>query len=287
MPTIKPTKKIKSLSSFSSVGLPTEICKAISNPSVLKILAAAPPGWGKTEFMMSNPDALLLAFEEGHAFVSGYKIIIDAWDDTKPWTDKNGVKHNNLMGVIEDLKETDRFRTIIIDTVDAMVKILLDYMLPKKKVEHASELGDYGKGWDVAQNTPFRRALNEILKTGRGIGAITHTDVTTANFKSGGKSKKETTLPKGIYKQIYAQFDLILHGRFGNRIKGRKVRQRLVQTEGSEEILAKNRGGILPPAFIVSENFEERWKEFNGFFTDKKSKDAAFQKFLDAGYELD
>lgn len=298
--TLKESNRILNKVSFkpkpSTLGLPDQPTEAANDPKDIRTLIVSPPGWGKTEFFMSNPDCLLLACEEGHKFTQGNKIIIDAWDGIlsnggkEPYTTGTGTKlvwHNSFVGAVASLQKTDRFSMIFIDTIDALVKMLLDYGLGKRHIEHASDGGDYGKGWDIIQNSPFRKQLNILLKSGRGIGASTHEQAENKNFKSGTRAKKETTLPSGIYRQIYAQFDLILHGIFGKSRKGVKTRDRILISEGSEDILAKNRGGLLPPAFIVPRKFEERWKQFEEFFTKPKSKDLAFAEYEKAGYSLD
>lgn len=272
--------------------LPDAMSPAVRDPNRLKWLIVAPPGWGKTEYFMSNPDSLLLACEEGHAEIAGHKIIIDCWagrlanDSLDAWRDKNGVIHDSFIHVVANLQKNSKFSFIIIDTIDALVKILLDYMLIKKNVEHASDW-EYGKGWDLLQNTPFRRELTKIIKTGRGIGATTHEQIENKNFKSGTKVKKETTLPAGIYKQMFAQFDKILHGVFGKIPKTEKTRDRIMVTEGSEEILAKNRGGVLPPAFLVPRKMEQRWKQLSDFYTKPETIDIAYKAYQKAGYSLD
>lgn len=285
--------KIDESASTARFTLPDGPSPAVHNPSRLKWLLVATPGWGKTEYFMSNPESLLLACEEGHAEIAGAKVIIDCWDgrlandSLEAYADENGTIHDSFVRVVRNLQKTRKYSFIIIDTVDALVKMLLDYMLARKGAEHASDLGDFGKGWDVAQNTPFRRQLTKILKTGRGIGATTHEQIEEKAFKSGPKIKRETSLPKGIYKQIYAQFDKILHGITGKMPKTEKTRDRMIITEGSEELLAKNRGGILPPAFLVPRKMEARWKQLSDFYTKPDTAEAAFKAFQARGYSLD
>lgn len=269
-------------------GLPTVATSNKVDPLGLKYLAVAPPGWGKTEFFMAFPDSLLLACEEGHGFVSGFKIVIDCYDyktkgaKIEPWKDENGNMHMSFIEAVERIEASDRFRFIVIDTLDALVKMILDFHVESKHVEHISDMGDYGKGYDIGQNSPFRRCINRILKSGRGIGMTTHQEIVDAQFKAGKRSKKMTTLPKGIWKQVIPQVDLVLHGEFGGRRKPNKFKDRIVVTEGDEDTLAKNRGGILPPRFILP--FKGRWEQFKGFFDDKKNIDKAIKEY-DALYE--
>ena len=281
---------LKSETSFTpkQMSLPTKPTVALHTIEQAKILAVAPPGWGKTEMAMANPDTILIGCEEGHAAVGGYKLIIDAWKGSDPWVDRLGIQHLSFCDAVALLqKEKQRFNMATIDTLDALIKMLLEYTLGKKRVEHATDLGDYGKGWDLAQNTPFREQFNKLIKTGRGIFAITHEKIQDKTFQKGVVSKRETTLPKGIYDMVFAQFDMVIHGMFGKVRKPNKTRDRLAFSEGSENMLAKNRGGYLPPAWIVPRDIGARWKQLSEFFSSEKAREKAFKEFLDAGYELE
>lgn len=262
-------------------GLPIEKTVVTINPISLVMLVVATPGWGKTEFFGSFPDSLMLCFEEGHKFTKAHKIIIDCWDFKKgikaPWIDDQKQHHMSFMQALDLIEESKRFKHITIDTLDSMVKHLLDFTYETHKVEHASEIGEYGKGWDIAQNTPFRRAINRLLKTGRGLGMTTHEEIQNRNFKKGIQSKKETTLPNGVWKYLFGQIDIILHGTSGKRIKGTKQRQRLIVSEGSEDILAKNRGGKIPPIYIG--NNGGAWEQFSNFFSNPKTIDEEYKRY--------
>lgn len=268
--------------------LPTEKTSGIANPEAQRILFVTPPGWGKTDWIGSIPDVLYLACEEGHTFISAFKIVIDSWDhrvgkEKPPYKDQEGNTHMSFMQALDEIERTDRFCIIAIDTVDSLVKMCLDFFYGKHKADHADDIGEYGKGWDIAQNTPFRRAFNRLAKSGRGLIFTTHQNVVEHQFKKGKKSKKETTLPSGIYRLLFAQVGIIFHGVFGDKRKGNRHTDRIVVTEGSEDILAKNRGGLMPAQFIVPP--KGQWEQFKSFFTDKKNiikAEAEYAKF----YEL-
>lgn len=255
-------------------GLPTRPTVATANPISLRILAIAPPSWGKTELFMSFPDSLLLACEEGHKLVKGHKIVIDCYDFKigkvkEPWTDEDGNMHMSFLQAADRIEKSDRFKFIIIDTVDALVKMIVDYHVGAKKVEHIEDIGKYGRGYDIGQNTPFRRAINKIIKTGRGMGYTTHQQINEKSFNTGPKAKKETTLPSGILKILVPQVDIAFHGEFGKKRNTNRFRDRIVVTEGTDEIVAKNRGGIMPNRFILPQEFEKRWPMIESFFKDK------------------
>lgn len=256
-------------------GLPYEDTDQIVKLTSLRWLFVAPPGFGKTELFALFPNTLMLACEEGHKFVKGKKIIIDTWGGTGQSVDTDGNKHMSFLEAVKLIERSDRFDFIMIDTIDALVKKCIDHHISKANQAHLSDLGEYGKGYDLGQNDPIRRELNKIFVSGRGMGLITHQQVETKSFSKGPKSKKETTLPNGVFKIIYPQMDVIIHGEFGAQREGNKWRDRIIRSEGSEDILAKNRGGVLPPAWISPQPLLERAAQIREFFEGSTEERAA------------
>lgn len=261
--------------------LPDEPLDAKINPNNLVVFIIAPPKWGKTKFFMSNPDCLHLGFEEGSKFQRGLKVVIDCWDTVRTKypmkLDGDGVMHLTAMQALDALQASERYKFVAIDTVDMASKLCADYHLDKGSKEHLQDLGDYGKGYDVGQNTPMRQFIMKILKTGRGVGLISHSKVTLERFTSGEKARKESTLPKGVKTICESQADVIMHGEFGIRRTGNRLRDRILVCEGDMDILAGNRSGaMLPSRYIVSPN--NAWKQFCAFFTDPNASILAEKK---------
>lgn len=267
-------------SSIRGLGiLPTKATAAEIQPSQCVILLIAEPKWGKTKFFMSNPKALLLAFEEGHKFQRGKKLAIDKWDNKGRYEgkiDAEGVRHVTAMQAVEALEddESDNFNFVIVDTVDMAVKMSSDFFCEQGRVEYPSDLGDYGKGWDKAINSPLRKFLLRIMKTGRGVGLITHSKVEVQKFTTGEKARKEMSLGKGPRSLVESQADIIMHGELGLKRQGNRLRDRILVCEGDMDTLAGNRSGtMLPSRYIVSP--ENPWKQFESFFKDPKAADKA------------
>lgn len=265
--------------------LPTGPTQSQINPARLKIALIAEPKWGKTKFFMSNPNSLLLAFEEGHAFQRGHKIVIDRWDASikekyRPWTDENGVNHMTFKQAVESLEAIKgKFDCVIIDTADMAAKMCADYHLSRKGFEHLQDAGEYGKGYDTCLNTPFRQMMGRVLKTGRGIGFIGHTKIEIAKYSTGERARKEMRLPGGVKYFIESQADLILHGELGKKRDGNRLRDRILVCEGDSDIMAGNRSERpLPQRFIVKPT--GAWAQFKQFFTDDKAVLKAEEEFL-------
>jgi hypothetical protein len=274
-------------------GLPTAHVISRTNPLALYWLAIAAAGFGKSEFFSCFPESILLACEEGYKMLPKNRkaliVVIDCFDyksgkQQQSWKDDEGYLHMSFMQAVELLEESNRFKFVIVDTIDSLVKMVTDFTTGVKKVEHVSDIGQYGKGFDLGQNSPFRKSLNRLAKTGRGLGLITHQDINEKSFSKGPKAKKETTLPGGIVKLIIPMVSIVLHGEFGKRRKPNRFRDRICVTEGSEDLVAKNRGGILPSHFIVPLDQDDKWKMVEGFFSNPKTiaqAETAYEKIYD------
>jgi hypothetical protein len=160
-------------------------------------------------------------------------------------------------------------------------KMCLDYHYKKFGVTHASEAGDYGKGWDLCLTQPFRQQIGQLMKSGRGIMFTTHTGVVTKKIGNTEQSRQETTLPSQVQKFLHTQADLIVHGNFGKLRKGMRDRDRIISLDGTNEILAGSRvrGINMPKKYIVSP--DNGWAQLESFFTDPKAAAKAEEQFHD------
>lgn len=249
--------------------LPTKQRKNATDPAGLIYLGIGVPKWGKTTFFCDCPDALLIAFERGYQFQKTPTVFIDKWHDSnfEPYEDEHKVVHMTMTQLKKTLEASDKYRFLVVDTADMAAKKCSDHYLEKHKWQHAQDGGDYGRGYDIVQNTPFRQMIGALLATGRGIAFTTHQQVNTTEFKKGKKAMKETTLPGGVYKFLHTQADVILHGSFGAKQEGNKYRDRIWQTEGDEETLAGNRSRdlYLPTRYVVDP--ARPWAQWAEFFT--------------------
>lgn len=255
--------------------LPDKVSKININPIRRVYLGIAPPKWGKTSWFCSIPNSVLLATEEGHGFQETHKIIIDSWDkhreDKGLAIDDDGIHHLSLIEAVDALCASDKFDFVIIDTADMAGKMCLDWHYKKYGVSHASDAGDYGKGWDLCLTQPFRQVLIKIMKSGRGVGFITHAKIKESKLGKGTTTKVETTLPSQVQHFLHTQADVILHGSFGRLRVGMHDRDRIISMDGSNEILAGSRikGVDLPRKFIV--DHDKQWEQWVSFFKDPKA----------------
>lgn len=250
--------------------LPTKPSKPTKvDPCGIFTLLIGEPKWGKSTFAAGNPDALILCFEDGQKFLSGYKYKITGWDKVRGQQDfyTGEDAHGTLKEVIALLQKTKKFKTVVIDTADMMAKCCQDFFVGRKNVEHISDAGDYGKGWDICLNTPFRQAVLAIQQTGRGVVAITHSKKEISRYSAGEVARKETTLPKGPAHFLISQADIVMHGEMGKKRAGQLSRDRILVCGAEVDVLAGNRmSTAIPERYIVSRT--NGWEQFAKFFSD-------------------
>lgn len=260
--------------------LPTVAPKLMLNPTKLKYLCIAPPKWGKTTFFSGCPKCCLLAFEAGYASAECPIVVVTHWDRgykqrKQGWDeDESGIVYTSAMEVLEELERSNPYQFIIIDTIDQAVKLCSDYHCDLARVQHPSEGGDFGRGWDLLQTGPIRKFYNRITKLGVGVAAITHSKERVDKDKfDKNRFRRETSLPGGVQQFIHAQSDVIMHGFFARRRKGQKERDRYISFDGTNEIMAgtRVRKVFIPNKYIVDsptrDNLTLPWSQWANFFT--------------------
>jgi hypothetical protein len=271
---------MKMLEEDAKLYYPAHIKPQLPNPLKLKYLIMAPPKWGKTTFFSGANNALLLAFEEGHGSIAIPKIVITGWDlpirERGPSEDEEtGIIFASASEVADALESYCPYSFIIVDTVDQAVKMCADYECEKGGIRHPSDGGDFGKGWDLYQTSPFRRFYNRLVKLGVGVALTTHVqeEWKKDQYKQ-DVFRRETTLPGGIQKFVHAQSDVIINGMWGKRRSNMGHRDRIISFDGTNEIMAGSRirGVRIPIKYIVDPPTEDDlslpWQQWNDFFID-------------------
>src|SRR3990167_9705344 len=140
------------------LSLPNEVSEPSNDISEYSILLYGREKIGKTTFAAQFPDAFFLLFEPGGKALSIYRREVLNWKD--------------FLGYIKLLKEDDRFKTIVIDTVDLCYKACYDHIMEERGIDHPSE-EDWGMAWNLIKDE-FTRAMATIQKLGRGVILISH-----------------------------------------------------------------------------------------------------------------
>lgn len=215
------------------IKLPSEKVKGAYELNNIRLLLYGIPKIGKSTFCSKFNDALFLATEKGLKGLDVYQTEITNWNEFKE--------------VVVLLNEPqDRFKTIIIDTIDNLFKFCLNDVCQKNKIEHPSD-AKWGKGWDLLQRE-FEKQIIQLSLTDYGIIFISH----TKEMEIVGKYAKYTKISPSLHNQArkillpfvdsigYCTMDIKKDGQ--ENLKERRV----IKFEPSEYYEAGDRTGMLP-----------------------------------------
>lgn len=157
--------------------LPTS--KTTGKPTInsIRFLLYGKPKIGKTHICAGFPDTLFLATEKGYGAQTIYKVDIEKWEDFE-----------EAIKLI--LKGTHKFKFIIIDTLDELLKLCEQYVCKKLDVDHISD-ATHGKGYDKFR-TFFDAAINPLFMSKYGLIFTSHTK--EMEIRDGNSSSILTTL---------------------------------------------------------------------------------------------
>lgn len=136
-----------------------------------KVLIYGRPKYGKSSLLADFPDALFLTTEDGvdHLSVAEWRI--------KSWLE--------FCGRVTDLEKNIAdcpFKTVVIDTVDNLADMCVEFILQKYKVETLNDVG-YGKGY-AAFTREFKKQVNRLAALGLGVAMTSHAESQTVPIDS-------------------------------------------------------------------------------------------------------
>jgi hypothetical protein len=229
--------------------LPTQKTPPKSNLQDYIMLLYGAPKVGKTTFASQFDNALFLATEAGLNALEAYEVPVQKWEDF-------------LEACAEIAKGQHQFKTIIIDTVDNLIKFCSDYVCKQNKITHESEL-DYGKGYALVKQE-FSRAITKLSLLPYGLVFISHEKLEEQKTRTMSLTKAFPTVPNSYRQMILGMADMILYARTiqEKANDGRVVERRVVHTKASENYEAGDRTGKLPETMVFAyASFIEEWKK--------------------------
>ena len=216
-----------------AIVLPTEKSVPVSDPGQLTTLLYGQPKVGKSTFASEYPDAIFLSTEPGLNSLSVYKVDVRSWEEFgEAWA---------------QLKKDDRFRTIIIDTVDNLYDFCREYVLKTLGISHESE-ESYGKAYAMIKKE-FHRAINAMANNRFGLVLISHAAFEEEKTRAGAIRKAYPNLPKKAREVVMAMVDLILYADTIEYVKEEGAEaelRRVIHTKGADTFEAGDRTGKLP-----------------------------------------
>ena len=190
--------------SAATAQLPTEKAIAKMGLASLKMMLYGPPKVGKSTFAseLANDETLFLDTEGGLQAIDAFKLRVSDWPQ--------------FVHAIEELRKSERFKIIVVDTVDTLARMCTDHVLTGLSggargavYVHASDF-EYGKGWDAIAEE-FRVRIGQLAGLGRGVIFISHTKEAKVTLPNGLEVDKlaPDVGQKGMRKFLLGFVDLI------------------------------------------------------------------------------
>lgn len=188
--------------------LPTEKTTPCENLGDYLTLIYGREKIGKTTIAAEFPDALFIGFEPGTKALEVYRTDIERWDE--------------LLKLAKELRATDRFETLIIDTIDLAYVMCENQVCSDNGWESPSD-GEWGAGWKAVKEA-FRDAMLALERTGRGIVLLSH-EATEEYERPNGKTVTRIvpSLAKTGRKVIEPMLDIWVYYGFNHEGKREMV----------------------------------------------------------------
>lgn len=217
-----------------SIEIPEEKSTPKKRLEEFLILLYGPPKIGKSTFCSQLNDPLFIATESGLKFLSVRQIKCRNW--------------LTFQAIVEKLENENEApcKVLIIDTIDNLYKMCLDYVCEKHNMLHPTDL-EWGKGWELLFNE-FAHWISRVTSLDFGVifvGHATEKEVTSHGLKT---MRTCPSLPTTPHKAINALVDFILYAGFRTAKKstGERIEKRVLYTKPSETVEAGDRSNKLP-----------------------------------------
>lgn len=186
-------------------------------------------GIGKTLMASEWPDSLLFSCEKVSKGLRAHDFNTDnGGPGCASWP--------IFLHGIDLLERTDRFRTVVIDTIDSSYRHCIDFVCDREQIDAPDDVG-WGKGWGKIWKE-YNSAINRILATDRGIVFTSHIREAEITSATGAKfTRIMPSMPGGAWRMVEAIADFVFYFEYFKDLHGNKIRA--ILTEGDELVEAK------------------------------------------------
>jgi len=153
------------------------------NKAPVRMWLYGPPDSGKTHFAVQFPKPLLLSTDGNYVYERVPANSLDAWE-VGPLA-KPEVKAKAFVNLLQELKTTDAYETVILDLIDGVQRLVRGHFLKVLNIVHESDL-NYGKAYQTV-NENFIAQIEQLFKLPLNIIIISHQDREVIKPKNGAE----------------------------------------------------------------------------------------------------
>ena len=185
-------------------------------------------------------DALFIATEKGYNALSVFAVDLTSWNET-----------NGLLRQLKMPEIKERFKVIVIDTVDILYDLAVSYIL---KINGCTDLSDkpFGKLYGEVDKI-FNEFLLSITRLGYGLALIGHAKTQSKLAKKGNNEvESDYTIPslaRRGYQIVAAMVDNIFYITIEEDEDGNQ--KRVLKTRATNEYFAGSRFKYLPETILL------------------------------------
>lgn len=214
------------------ISLPKKKIKPAFDINAVTMLLFGPPKIGKSTFCSRFEDALFLATESGLNYLETFNVRINNWSDA--------------LDVLTALEADNRFKTLVIDTVDQLWLFCVTELLKQYKVSFVGDL-PFGKGYALIENE-FQKFIQRLVALKRGIVFISHSQLDDIDTLQGNVRRFVPTIPARVRSIVMPLVDVIGFAVVETSIdpNGERVERRVLHTQAGTLWEAGDRTGRLP-----------------------------------------
>jgi hypothetical protein len=176
---------------------------------------------GKTSLASMFGKTFIMAFEVGYKGLRVFAKDVPDWDHAR--------------GYLRLLKKDKSYKTVVLDTADIAYALCDLWVCRKNGIDDVAEM-EWGKGWRALRKE-FETFLNDLVKTGKGVIILSHSQEREVTTRSGDKYDRiMPTMAKAAREIIEGMVDVWACYQYDGE-------RRILTIEGDDHISAGHRFG--------------------------------------------
>lgn len=219
------------------------------------------PNTGKTHFAAQFPKPLLLSTDGNYVYENIPANSLDAWE-VGPLA-KDDQKAKAYMNILEVLKNTNTFETVILDLVEGAYRLARNHYLKVLKIVHESDLG-WGKAHTTVREN-FISGIEQLFKLPVNVIILSHEE--SKRIEPKGAAAYDVFRPKldSYFHEIFEGYcNIVARYSLDTDADGNQVRKLSLSPKNNEYGI--NRLGLCED-LVITEN-GDNYAEFLAVWTE-------------------